>query len=106
LDPLKTIKENLTQAVAEIQTTQTEVETQGHSISDSVNGTFDELETIIKNCRQGILKEVAAKVSDKLGHLAVQMKDFSMSSTVVQSVIDYTEQCVEYSADDEVMRVR
>ena len=103
LDSLKEVKETLVHAVGDIQTTESEVEAQGRGVVESVNEAFDELERIIRNRRQEILKEVTVKVSEKLENLSAQRKGVSMSYAVVQSVIDYTEQCVEHSADDEVM---
>ncbi len=43
------------------------------------------------------------KVTEKLDHLSSQEKSLSSEHAVVQSVIDYTEQCMEHSTDDEIM---
>ena len=43
------------------------------------------------------------KVREKLDHLSGQEKTLSTSCAVVQSVIEYTEQCVKHSTRDEIM---
>ena len=103
LEPLKKVKVELSHAVEEIQTTQHEIEAQGDSVADHINSSFDELQKILENRRQELLKEAALKVREKLEHLSGQEKSLSTSCAVVQSVIEYTEQCVEHSTGDEVM---
>ena len=103
LEPLKKVKVELSHAVEEIQTTQHEIEAQGDSVADHINSSFDELQKILENRRQELLKEAALKVREKLEHLSGQEKSLSTSCAVLQSVIEYTEQCVEHSTGDEVM---
>ncbi len=43
------------------------------------------------------------KVTEKMDRLSSQKKSLSTERAVVQSVIDYTEQCLEHSTDGEVM---
>ena len=42
-------------------------------------------------------------VQQKMDKLSVQEKNLSLASAEVQSVVDYTEQCVRCSTDNEVM---
>ena len=103
LEPLRKMKVELSHAVEEIQTTQHEIEAQGDSVADHINTSFDELQKILENRRQRLLKEAALKVREKLEHLSGQEKSLSTSCAVVQSVIEYTEQCVKHSTRDEIM---
>ena len=103
LEPLRKVKVELSHAVEEIQTTQHEIEAQGDLVANHINSSFDELQKILENRRQGLLKKAALKVREKLDHLSGQEKSLSTSCAVVQSVIEYTEQCVEHSTRDEVM---
>ena len=103
LEPLRKVKVELSLAVEEIQTTQHEIEAQGDSVANHINTSFDDLQNILENRRQGLLKEAALKVREKLEHLSGQEKSLSTSCAVVQSVIEYTEQCVEHSTRDEIM---
>ena len=103
LEPLKEVHANLSHAVEEIQTTNSEIEAQGDSVANEIVNSFEELHTIIENRKQELLKEAATKVTQKLERLSVQAKSLSTERAVVQSVIEYTEQSVEHSAEDEIM---
>ena len=103
LDPLKEVKIDLSCAVKEIKSTKCEIEAQGESVANDINGSFDELQKIMEDHRKELLKEAALKVTEKLEHLSGQEKRVSISYAVVQSVIEYTEQFVEYSSNDEIM---
>ena len=103
LDPLKEVLANLSHAVEEIQTTKSEIEAQGDSVANEIVNSLEELHTIIENRKQELLKEAATNVTQKLERLSVQAKSLSTDCAVVQSVIEYTEQSVEHSAEDEIM---
>ena len=70
---------------------------------NDINGSFDEFQKIIKNHREELLKEAALKVAEKLERLSGQEKNVSISCAVIQSVIEYTEQFVKHSSNDEIM---
>ena len=106
LDPLKEVKVNLSQAVEEINITKSEVKVQVDASNECIKNSFNELRQILANREQELLKETTAKGAQKLDLLSAQEKKLSTSRTVVQSVIEYTEQCLEHSADDEVMCMR
>ena len=72
-------------------------------MANDINDSFDELQKIIENHRKELLKEAAMKVTEKLEHLSAQEKSVSTSYAVVQSVIEYTEQFIEHSSNDEIM---
>ena len=103
LNPLKEVNSNLSLAVKEIQTTMSEVQAQGQFVANHIVVSFDELHRIIEHHKEKLLVEASAEVRRKLERLSIQKKSLSTASAVVQSVIEYTEQCVEHSADDEIM---
>ena len=103
LDTLKEVKMDLSHAVEEIKSTKCDIETQGESVANDINGSFDELQKIIENHRKELLKEAALKVTEKLERLSGQEKSVSTFCAVVQSVIEYTEQFVKHSSNDEIM---
>ena len=103
LEPLKEVQANYSRAVEEIQTTKSEIEAQGDSVANDIENSFKDLQTIIESRKQELLKEAEKKVTEKLERLSVQEKSLSTDCAVVQSVIEYTEQSLEHSAEDEVM---
>ena len=103
LYPLEEMKVSLSHSVKEIQSTQSEIEAQGDSVNNKLESWFEHLHKIIEQRKQQLLKEVATKVTQKLNRLSVQEKKLSTECAVIQSVIEYTQQCVKHSADDEFM---
>ena len=100
---LEEVKVSLAHAVKEIQSTQSEIEAQGDSINNKLESCFEHLYKIIEQRKQELLKEVSTKVTQKLNCLSVQEKKLSTECAVIQGVIEYTQQCVKHSADDEFM---
>ena len=105
LKPLKKVHVNLSHSVEEINITKSKVKVQVDGVTEHIKTSFRELRQILANREQELLKETTAKGAQKLDLLSAQEKKLSTSRAVVQSVIEYTEQCLEHSADDEVMCV-
>ena len=103
LSPLKIQRESLAKAIDNIQTTKQELKAQGGSVASSIQTSFKELREILDMCEQELLGEAAGKVKQKMDKLSVQEKNFSLASAEVQSVVDYTEQCVRHCTNNEVM---
>ena len=103
LDPLRESRMKMLHAVDDIYTTISEVEDQGKSVVKKIGTSFAELRKIIDDHEQELLTETATKVEQKCKHLLEQGKGLSIACAAVESVIDYTEHCVEHSADDEIM---
>ena len=103
LDPLRESCSNMLRAVDGVHTTISEVEDQGKSVTKQIKGSFAELRQIIDHHEQELLTETATTVKQKCKHLSEQGKGLSIACAAVESVIDYTEHCVEHSADDEIM---
>ena len=103
LDPLKVTKASIVHAIEEVQSAKSEVEAQGQSVTLHIESSFEDIHRVIEGYKHDLLLEATAKVTEKLGQLSDQEKGLSISCTEIQSVIDYTQQCVEHSADDEIM---
>ena len=103
LGPLKESQESLFHAIKKIQNAIAEVEGQGDSVANTIKVACKELHTIIDDHQGTLLTEAATRVQQKVKCLSGQEKSLSTAHAVVQSVIEYTKQCLEHSADDEVM---
>ena len=103
LNPLNIQRENLAKAIDNIQTTKQELKTQGGSVASSIQTSFKDLREILDKCEQELLGEAAGIVQQKMDNLSIQEKTFSLSKAEIQSVVDYTEQCVRHCTDNEVM---
>ena len=103
LSPLKIQRESLAKAIDNIQTTKQELKAQGGSVASSIQTSFKELRDILDKREQEMLGEAAGIVQQKMDKLSIQEKTLSLASAGVQSVVDYTEQCVRHCTDNEVM---
>ena len=103
LEPLKEILATQLHAVEKIQTAKSVVKAVTYSMTSHIDMSFDELHRILEQCKQELIAEVMEKEAYKLEQLSNQEKGLSTVCTETQSVTDYTAQCVEHSADDEIM---
>ena len=106
LEPLRKSQRSLSCAIKEIQTTIAEVEDQGGSVANTIKCFCAELHEIIDNHQESLLTEAATRVQQKVKHLSRQKKSLSTAYASAQSVIEYTEQCLEHSPNDKVVCVR
>ena len=106
LEPLRMSNVSLSCAIKEIQTTIAEVEDQGGSVANTIKCSCAELHTIIDNHQESLLTEAATRVQQKVKHLSGQEKSLSTAYASAQSVIEYTEQCLEHSPNDKVVYMR
>ena len=108
LDPLKELREKLSHAVEEINIVKSEVKVQVDTATESIKNSFNELREMLANHEQDLLQEAATKGAQKFEKLSAQEKKLSTSNAVIQSVIEYTEQCFDskHSTNDDVMSMR
>ena len=103
LQPLKGVKKDLLSAVKEVQTAKSKLEAKGHSMVRGVEKWCDELCQIIQHHKKQLVAEVKNKISQKTGSLTGQEKGLSISCAGADSVIEFTQHCMEHSTDDEIM---
>ena len=103
LEPLKETRVGLSHAVQEIQATKSEVKAQTQSMTSHIESSFNELHQILEDRKQELIAQAMDLEAHKLANLCSQEKGLSMRSAEVQSVTDYTVQCVEHSTDYEIM---
>ena len=103
LEPLKTQSSSLSHAVEEVRSTKQELEAQRDTVANTIKTSFKELRDILDNRERELLGEAGRVVQEKMDRLSVQEKTLSLASAEVQSVVDYTEQCVRHCTDNEVM---
>ena len=105
LETLNPIGDRMLRALEEIRTTKEEVEVQGVGVAQTINASFDEIIKIVEFRRKQVLEEGEKRVHDKVDELAAQEKTLSLASAEVQSVVDFTERCVNHLSDSEIMSV-
>ena len=103
LQPLREIKEDLMCAMKEVRTTRSELEAEGHAVVARIETSCDKLCQIIQHHKKQLVMEAEGKIAQKSGGLTGQEKQLSTSCAGADSVIEFTQHCMEYSTDDEIM---
>ena len=103
LQPLREIKDGLMCAVKEVRTTRSELEAEGHAVVARIETLCDELCQIIQHRKKQLVTEAKGKIAQKSGGLTGQEKQLSTSCAGADIVIEFTQHCMEYSTDDEIM---
>ena len=103
LQPLREIKDGLLCAVKEVHTIRTELEAERHAVVERIETLCDELCQIIQHRKKQLVQEVESKITQKSGSLAGQEKQLSTSCAGADSVIEFTQHCMEHSTNDEIM---
>ena len=103
MQPLETFGENLTQAVKNVQATKSDVTTQGDAVIEYIESSFDEIYKIVRSRKQSLLAEATTKVVKKLKNLSVQEKRLSSANVAVHTVLEFANQYLKHSGDDDLM---
>ena len=103
LQPLREIKDGLMCAVKEVRTTRSELEAEGHAVVARIETLCDELCQIIQHRKKQLVTEAEGKIAEKSGGLTGQEKQLFTSCAGADSVIEFTQHCMEHLTDDEIM---
>ena len=103
LQPLREIKDGLMCAVKEVRTTRSELEAEGHAVVARIETLCDEFCQIIQHRKKQLVTEAEGKIAEKSGGLTGQEKQLSTSCAGADSVIEFTQHCMEHLTDDEIM---
>ena len=103
LSSLKEVEGAFLKLMKEIQSSKSDVKAAVSAATAKVKCSYMELQLILRQHEEELIKKVEDKGAEKLEHLSVQEKKLFTSHAVIQSVIDYTEQFIENSADNQFM---
>ena len=106
LCPLKNAAQALSGAVEDVVTTKLAVEAQAIDIVGNIQDSFSQLELILNQCKQRVLRDVTCLVQKKADKLSGQEKDLRSGKAEVESVIDYTEKFVGNCSSNEIMSMK
>lgn len=103
---LKEYTERMVQTMTKIRETKDEVQSQAKAVANTLHSSYEELHKILDSSKQTLLNEVTQIASLKLQKLSEQESKITLSSAVVASVVDYTEQCMKHYSDSELITNR
>ena len=86
-----------------VRATALEVETQKESAINNLHTYFKELHNMLEQCEQELVEVATSIAQEKLQKLSQQEKTLSLASAELQSVVDYTERCVIFYTDNELV---
>ena len=104
LKPLRVINTKVSTAIKEINDTKRKVESQGQEASYDIEYSFQKLHDLLKERKIQLLGEVKEMVDDKIANLSTQRQELDMFRAQTQSVLDYTQHCIQCSSDGDLMR--
>ena len=103
IQSLKNLKKELIDAIEKNHGMSLEVETQKESAINNLHASFKELHDILKRREQELVEDATTTAQQKLQKLSQQEKTLSVASEELQSVVDYTEQCVSLATNNELV---
>ena len=103
LEPLQILTANMLCEKKMVQETSLEVEAWRQSAFGEIGTFIEQLHNILEDWKQQLITKTNMAADQKTKLLSEQEERISFAYAAVQSVIDYTEQCVEHAADDEIV---
>ena len=103
IEHVKDLQTEYSDAVEKIHVTALEVKTQKESAINNLHTSFKELHNILEQREQELVEDATTIAQQKLQKLSQQEKTSSIASAELQSVVDYTKQCVSLSTDNELV---
>ena len=103
IQSMKKQQTEFSDAMEKIRATALDVETQKESAISNLHTSFKELHNILEQCEQKLVEDATTIAQQRLQKLSQQKKTLSLASAELQSVVDYTEQCVSLSTDNELV---
>ena len=105
LTPLRRVWANIAGANKKLAGTKTQVGSQEEEVCKSVEQSFRQLKTILEQRETELVKKVRTLAKEKKDALMAQMKGIEMSQTEIQSLVEFVEQNVENTSDQDLMGI-
>ena len=103
IQPLKVLQDQVIKAGQKTHASTLEIEAQKQASIDNIHTSFKELHNILEQREQELVEDATTIAQQKLQKLSLQENILSLASADLQSVVDYTEQCVSLSTDNELV---
>ena len=103
LDALRDSLGGIHQQMEGTQTLLSEMKHKKQSLLEDIEAHFENLQKIMDYYKQQVIMEANVKIDQIMKSVSEQEKGLSFSCAALQSVIDYTEQCVQHAGDDEIV---
>lgn len=105
LASIKRIQTSVNSALKAVESTKSNVETLGVTVTAAINTSFQNLYDIMQQRKQELLKQVSKFVDSKFDRLCIQEKELQTTSNVTQSMIEFVERIVKNMTDEELVSI-
>lgn len=100
---LRDVQKTIHDAANCVREAKVKISEQGEMIATSVHQSFEVLHEVLNEQEQKLLKKASSAVEKKIGRLTLQEENMNMSSTMIQSVIDFVEKNIENTTEEELV---
>ena len=106
LSPLKRVQASVSDSLKTISSTKASIESQGVSVTETIERSFQELCNIINQRKRELLAQASSLTSGKLCQLSTQEDKLRVASGTIQKLVDFAEHNVERMTDEELMSIQ
>ena len=103
LASLRDVQTTIHDAANCVRETKIEISEQGEMIATSVRQSFEVLYKVLNEHEQKLQKKASTAVKKKIERLTHQEESMNVSSTVIQSLIDFTEKNIANTTEEELV---
>ena len=104
LKPLEIIATDLNTAVRDVEDTEQEIEDQGQQVYRAIETSFKRVQDLLQQQKVRLIEEARGIVNSKKSNLRAQKEDLDKYKAQTLSVVGYTQNCIQYSSDSDLMR--
>ena len=102
---LKSVRREMHDDKKVVESRKLDITSQGESAAIKIKQSFQKLRDFLEQHEQMLLGRTSCLVKEKLDQLSAQENGFDMSSSLIQSLIDFVERNIENATEEELMGI-
>ena len=106
LAPLRKVQADIAGAEKKLNATEAQVDTQKNEVCKSLEQSFDQLKALLNQRKAELVKKASTLAQEKKDALAAQRKGLQVAQAEIQSLVEFVEQNVENTSDQDLMGIR
>ena len=106
LTPLRKAQANITDADKKLVATEAQVDNQEKEVCQTIKQSFAQLKAILQQRERELLSKAVILAREKKDALTAQRKGLQMAETEIQKLVEFVEQNVENTSDQDLMVIR
>ena len=106
LVPLRDTHASVTTAIARVESSKKEIRDQGMNIAATITRSFEDLQTMLNNCKQVLLQQTQEVVGRKVSVLDRQQENLQLALATTDSLVGFIERTAENASDEEFITMK